>query len=135
MGRDGQFLNVVPSQNLVWIRMGAASSTVAVPYQLNDKIWYYIQNFSCAPTAILPDYSGSNQIAVVPNPADATCKVTFDKPLRSLELIDLRQKTLIRIEHPDSEHTVSLHDLASGMYILRAEDEKGNVQIFKLIKE
>lgn len=135
MGRDGQFLNVVPSQNLVWIRMGAASSTVAVPYQLNDKIWEYIQDLPCAPAGILPDRSDSNLITVVPNPAGESCKVTSDKPLRSLELLDLRQKTLNRIEHPDIEFTLSLHGLASGMYVLRAGDDKGNIQIFKLIKQ
>lgn len=42
MGKNGQFINVVPSQNLVWIRMGDAPDNSAVPFTLNNEIWAYL---------------------------------------------------------------------------------------------
>ncbi|NVJ85194.1 MAG: serine hydrolase [Algoriphagus sp.] len=39
MGRNGQFLMVVPSENLVIVRMGAHSDTSLIPYLLIRDIW------------------------------------------------------------------------------------------------
>jgi hypothetical protein len=47
MGKNGQFLNVVPSQNLVWLRMGDDPGGSEVPFQLNDHIWEYINDLGC----------------------------------------------------------------------------------------
>lgn len=39
LGKNGQFINVVPSMNLVFIRMGDAPNNSMVPFTLNDEIW------------------------------------------------------------------------------------------------
>jgi CubicO group peptidase (beta-lactamase class C family) len=39
MGKNGQFIDVVPSQGLVFVRMGNAPDASEVPYLLNDEIW------------------------------------------------------------------------------------------------
>ncbi|TFV94354.1 class C beta-lactamase-related serine hydrolase [Algoriphagus kandeliae] len=39
MGRNGQFLMVVPSENLVIVRMGAHSDTSLIPYRLIRDMW------------------------------------------------------------------------------------------------
>lgn len=44
IGKNGQFINVVPSQNLVWIRMGDAPEGLDIPFKLNNLIWKYINN-------------------------------------------------------------------------------------------
>lgn len=71
LGKNGQIINVVPSQNLVLIRMGNApdnNPASAISVALNDDIWKYINRFSCnAGTHTQPQYS----INVWPNPANS----------------------------------------------------------------
>lgn len=50
MGKNGQLINVVPSENMVWIRMGDAPGKSLVPLNLNDDIWSYINKLSCNST-------------------------------------------------------------------------------------
>ncbi len=47
LGLNGQMINVVPSQNLVWVRMGNAPGTGAVPFTMNDTIWHYLNQIMC----------------------------------------------------------------------------------------
>ena len=47
LGKNGQIINVVPSENMVWIRMGNALSTELVETNLNIDIWNYINDLSC----------------------------------------------------------------------------------------
>jgi len=42
LGKNGQFINVIPSQNMVWIRMGNAPDDSPIAFPLNNKIWKYI---------------------------------------------------------------------------------------------
>lgn len=39
MGKNGQFIDIVPSQNLVVIRMGEAPNGTLVPIEFNDEMW------------------------------------------------------------------------------------------------
>ena len=50
LGKNGQIINVVPSENMVWIRMGSATSTELVETNLNIGIWNYINDLSCVST-------------------------------------------------------------------------------------
>lgn len=47
LGRNGQFINVVPSQNMVWIRMGDIPDNTLVPFRFNDDIWEHINSLYC----------------------------------------------------------------------------------------
>jgi CubicO group peptidase (beta-lactamase class C family) len=47
IGRDGQFLNVSPSEGLVFIRMGNAPDNSLVPFLLNDQIWEKLNYVIC----------------------------------------------------------------------------------------
>jgi CubicO group peptidase (beta-lactamase class C family) len=39
LGKNGQFINVVPGMGLVFIRMGDAPDDAMVPFMLNEEIW------------------------------------------------------------------------------------------------
>ena len=59
LGKNGQIINVVPSENLVWIRMGEAPDSSLVPHDLNIAIWNYINDLPCA-TLSIEDYQGKD---------------------------------------------------------------------------
>ena len=62
MGKNGQFINIVPSENMVWIRMGDAPEETLVPFNFNDEIWTYINRTDCE-TSNLNEYQGTNKKA------------------------------------------------------------------------
>ena len=43
MGKNGQFINVIPSENMVVIRMGTAPDNGAVPIVFHDEMWEEIK--------------------------------------------------------------------------------------------
>ena len=47
LGKNGQIINVIPSQNLVWIRMGEGPDNFLFTHDLNIKIWNYINDLPC----------------------------------------------------------------------------------------
>jgi len=59
LGKNGQIINVVPSENLVWVRMGEAPDSSLVPRDLNIAIWNYINELPCA-TLSTEDYEGKD---------------------------------------------------------------------------
>ncbi|MBK9459261.1 MAG: hypothetical protein IPN94_07465 [Sphingobacteriales bacterium] len=42
LGKNGQIINIVPSQNLVMIRMGNNPDNSLVPITYNNDIWTYL---------------------------------------------------------------------------------------------
>lgn len=47
VGKNGQFINVIPSENIVWIRMGEAPESMDIPFKMNNKIWEYLNTIIC----------------------------------------------------------------------------------------
>ena len=83
LGKDGQFINVVPGKNLVWIRMGEAPENKEVPFLLNDQIWQKINKLECKYVGN-KDYSLKGVISVFPNPAEDFIRVHSEKRFQEL---------------------------------------------------
>jgi len=47
LGSEGQFINVIPSTNMVWIRMGETPPSVPLDYMFNNMIWNAINQLNC----------------------------------------------------------------------------------------
>lgn len=78
MGKNGQFINVVPSMNLVLVRMGNAPSNDDVPFTLNDTIWRYLNPVMCNATGLNnPDITSPN-VSVFPNPFTNEVHLQFE---------------------------------------------------------
>ena len=52
LGKNGQMINVVPSENLVWVRMGEAPDSSLVTYNFNIAIWDYINTLPCSTSSV-----------------------------------------------------------------------------------
>ena len=77
IGSGGQFLNVVPSQNLVWLRMGDDPGTSAVPFMLNNDIWKYVNELNCSSSGLLEEDKASASIELYPNPSIDQITIAF----------------------------------------------------------
>ena len=113
LGKDGQQIHVVPSQNMVWIRMGEAPDTKnpLVSFDLGAEIWQAINTLNCSNTSVEGDFSISRD-AFFPNPAYRGQAISVE----SGTLTDMMGRI-----YPFSNGTVPA-DLRAGVYQLQSKD-------------
>ena len=70
LGKNGQIINVVPSQNLVMIRMGNATNDSEVSVLFNDTIWQKLNQVICNTSDIESVHTKSVELTISPNPAN-----------------------------------------------------------------
>jgi hypothetical protein len=63
LGKNGQIINIVPSQNLVMICMGKNPDNSLVPITYNNDIWTYLNQILCNQTCTFtPPITGSSPV-------------------------------------------------------------------------
>lgn len=128
LGKDGQFINVNTSQNMVWIRMGANPEGVPVDFLMNDVIWDYINQLECETTGI---ETLSNELGVFPNPFTENIQPINSTSKTYYTLINSTGERIwsgYRIENQNFSH------LSNGLYFLKVELNEEESMI-KLIKQ
>ena len=92
LGRDGQQIHVVPSQNIVWIRMGDAPNTQVplVSFDLGNDIWKMINKLNCTNVSVKQSH-GQFQDIVFPNPVYRGHSINIETGL----LIDYLGRTFL----------------------------------------
>ena len=112
IGRDGQFLNVSPSEGLVFIRMGNAPDNSLVPFLLNDQIWEKLNYVMCTPVAEESDENfWLNQTAT-------SVRINWPGKAFTCEVYDSKGNKIISHQSRVSEE-ISTNHLASGLYVIR----------------
>jgi hypothetical protein len=130
IGSGGQFLNVVPSQKLIWLRMGDEPGNSNVPFLLNDAIWEYVIDLSCATTELdeVPDFSG---IALYPNPSSDVIQLKINSSeLLTISVYNANGQLQLETNSPQ----FSIEKLEKGCYFVEVKTNKGKHHL-KLIKE
>ncbi|WP_070137150.1 serine hydrolase [Crocinitomix algicola] len=122
LGKNGQILNIVPSQNLIVVRMGEEPGGIEslVPTILNDKIWEYLNEIICE-TASIND-NDSFDLDVYPNPTNGKIQVNHNSPnTLNYELFDQYGRLLMHGVLNES-NTIDLTLYAKGSYYIRYTD-------------
>jgi len=123
LGKNGQFLNVVPSLNLVWLRMGDVPNAGEVPVTLNDTIWQKLNLVMCAPAG-LSQQANKEALHMYPNPASTHLYLTEN--LNAFTLYDLCGRRLMQIDHPQAGQAYSVQELPTGLYTVIFRDIQGH---------
>ena len=112
LGKDGQILSLVPSQNLHWIRMGdnPGGATLLVSTEYADRIWAYL-NLLQQPTDVR---STTQQGEVYPNPASDLLHLSGPGPFSGV-LANACGQTVRHV----SASVVDLKGLPTGVYTLQ----------------
>jgi CubicO group peptidase (beta-lactamase class C family) len=113
LGKNGQIINIAPSEGLVVVRMGEADGVSLVPVQYNDSIWARINRLTCV--AALPQ-AELESITVSPNPVSGNAV--------HLDGITPDDRILLTTINGKSLHTeingqeLALPQLAPGIYLI-----------------
>lgn len=133
LGKDGQILNVVPSMNLVYVRLGNAPGVGEVPITFNDTIWIKLNEAMCN-TASLPVIRNQPLITIFPNPATDYFKINFTSPgNHQLKITDLTGREINTWQNLQTQTEISTGFMNKGVYLLQFTHDNGNVTIQKLI--
>lgn len=124
LGKDGQIINVVPSENLVVVRMGNAPLiSQAVTITFNDTIWQKINELTCNSTLIETN-SKNSFFNFYPNPTYDKLIIELPKwneyQFIELEIFDVSGKMVYnqKIENINSPIEINVTTLNQGIYFL-----------------
>lgn len=128
LGKNGQIIHVVPSQNLVVIRMGNADGS-PVPTTFANEIWKNLNKVICKKTAN-EDLVLNNSWAVFPNPTNDLLYFPDEKNY-DITLFDASGKVVFSVKKTSNQ--LNINDLKNGYYFGEAKNEDG-IKRFKFMK-
>jgi CubicO group peptidase (beta-lactamase class C family) len=134
LGKNGQFINVIPSQNMVWIRMGDNPDNSLVPFLYNEDVWDYINDLAC--TTSISESTATGEIKVYPNPANQL--IFVENHSKKSDIVDfyilntIGEKVISGKENT-SNFGINITDLKAGLYFIIIQQKEGNI-IRKFIK-
>ncbi len=130
MGKNGQFVNVVPSTDMVVIRIGNAPNGNEVPVLMNDTMWIKINELPCGVSAVSSSSKGVD-FSVSPNPSRGIMKLQNleNRWVERVILMNTQGKAVFseNIEADDEVIDLNFQELAKGVYLLRIESPEGMV--------
>lgn len=131
LGKDGQFLNVVPSQKLVLIRMGEEPSGSLVPFLMNDKIWEYMNDLVCNELTL--EETGLDKVQVYPNPSSDLVHINNLYGASCLELYDGVGRLLKTRKDLSDVETFVRKDFEAGIYFVKIYGRDGKTLTKQLV--
>lgn len=127
LGKNDQKIYVVPSKNMVVIRVGESAYNTDALSPYDTLIWSYINklNSNCIATFIETTQRKNIDLKLFPNPANSFISFTGFNDERNIHynITNIYGQTIV--ENDTFNHSIDVSDLASGAYILNIQsDEK-----------
>ncbi len=121
LGKNGQYINIVPSENLVLLRMGNSPGGGEVPFTFNDSIWAKFNDVRCNLNEI--NSIETNSFSVYPNPAKQFITIQ-SKENNRFEIYDMTGNSLKEGFLNSGISTIDLSNFISGVYIIQVGLER-----------
>jgi CubicO group peptidase (beta-lactamase class C family) len=116
LGKNGQIINVVPSMNMVFIRMGnSPSDNGFVTPLFNDTIWQKLNDIMCT-TSI--NETGSDGFEIYPNPTKDIFQLKIGKHGEFKMTITNSLGEIMLICNVTDKSQVDITSFSSGMYYI-----------------
>ncbi|MCG8700718.1 MAG: serine hydrolase [Bacteroidales bacterium] len=136
LGKNGQFINVVPSQNLVWIRMGDAPGNSLVPFTFNDDIWVYLNDLDCG-LSIEGGKRSSPDVKLYPNPVRDFIRLEINNEESTryqYMIVSQLGQTFQQGTIMEYKSEIKFSTIPTGMYLLVLKSDD-YLQTFRIFKE
>ena len=131
LGKNDQKIYVVPSENMVVIRMGNASGTsVFALSSFDNEIWTKINDLVCTSTNSI--INKSNKLTIFPNPTNGIIYLKTEEKVDYIEVISaigqiIKQENII-------DNQLNINELNSDIYYLKVYYKNGTVSFEKVVK-
>ncbi|HWB61862.1 MAG TPA: serine hydrolase [Chitinophagales bacterium] len=133
LGKNDQKIYIVPSQNMVVVRMGNSAYGVADAFSpFDNELWGYIDSLGCTETSVPENTGYENNISIYPNPTNSKITITSSLPVTRISITNMLGKEVFGAK----EHTgpVDLSNFAAGVYFITIETNNGRM-VRKIIRE
>lgn len=133
LGKNAQLLNVVPSENIVWVRMGdvppGSGGLVSPPF--NNDIWQRINRLKCTNniTALAADI-----LSVYPNPVVDVVHVCSPKIINRIQVVNMMGTAMHSYSPMLQRYDVAVTTLPSGVYYLQITLADGVQYVERVVK-
>lgn len=133
LGKNAQLLNVVPSENIVWVRMGevppGSGGLVSPPF--NNDIWQRINRLKCTNniTALAAD-----RLSIYPNPAADVVHVRSPKIINHIQVVNMMGTVMHNYSPMLQRYDVAVTTLPSGVYHLQITLADGVQYVERVVK-
>ena len=121
LGKNDQKIYVVPSQNMVIIRMGGAAYEGDAVTAYDTLVWSYINklNYDCVKTSVIENKSLKLQeCTLYPNPANNFISFNNFPSQGETHYTVINTYGQITLDGVTNNHTINVSDLPQGQYIL-----------------
>jgi CubicO group peptidase (beta-lactamase class C family) len=132
LGKNGQIINVVPSQNIVLVRMGDAPGVGEVPVMFNDTVWIKINNLSCNVSNGSINTNNKN-LLIYPNPVKNEFTINTSENLLQIEIFDIRGNLVNNHFTINNDNRINVSELSEGIYFAKITTETNVVYHSKII--
>lgn len=120
LGKNDQKIYVVPSRNMVVIRMGnAAYSSALASTQFDNELWQYIDSLNCSATDVNEPNENKNSVSIFPNPAQNIFTIEFPHQNFSLEISDVLGRIVCSKNNIPDKTQIDCSNFQDGLYFIR----------------
>lgn len=117
LGKDDQILNVVPSMNLVMVRMGASMyQSREVANASADSIWVRLNAVFCNNATAVNAANATLALRVFPNPVSDMLFIDSPLPAFHAEVFNMLGALMLSANNPKA---IAVSSLSAGIYQLR----------------
>ena len=134
IGKGGQFLNIIPSQQLIWLRMGDDPTNVLVPFLFNDDIWQYINRLPCSASTVNSTNIGDVLVNIFPNPSRQELYVNSNEKHTKIDLFSYQGQHIKSVVVFNKESKIEIEDLPNALYFIKVYFQNGQVWNGRFIK-
>lgn len=134
LGKNDQKIYVVPSQDLVVIRMGASAYGVALAFSpFDDMLWGKIDSlgYGCS-TAGIANVSASGDLVMYPNPANETLTIAGLSDC-TIDIGDVMGRHTGSYRTSAGQSTIDCSGFAAGLYVVKCLGADGHMWQRRLV--
>lgn len=133
IGKGGQFIDIIPSSNMVVIRQGLAFTDQSeVPFTLHSEFWGELTKVACNLVSDVKETPTVDESIAFPNPFNDFITVYGKSEVKSVRIFDAFGKKVLEVE---GQKDILVSDLPKGMYFFEVTDGDDVRSIKKMIKE
>lgn len=123
MGKNGQYLNVSPSQNLVFIRMGNLWNSSNVPNVFNNDIWKKLNEVMCSNSATKKVEQAT--VKMGPNPSNGKININMEAGIKNVYVYSSDGKLIQK--HQTNAQNFEVKIANTGIYFIKIANPENTI--------